>query len=139
MLIIILIIVILYTLILRKKLSRDKKEYIYYREIPSDDSPALVGKIIKGHTDGNDIISTILDLSYRGYIRIEKEKIKGREESVLYLERNYRVTDLKEHEMFLINQIFKNNDRILFNDYIKSKKFKQDFKAFDKMLERRKN
>lgn len=78
-------------------------------------------------------------MSYRGYIRIEKEKIKGREESVLYLERNYRVTDLKEHEMFLINQIFKNNDRILFNDYIKSKKFKQDFKAFDKMLERRKN
>lgn len=139
MLIIILIILILYTLILRKKLSRDQKEYIYYREIPSDDSPALVGKIIKGHTDGNDIISTILDLSYRGYIRIEKEKIKGREESVLYVERNYRVTDLKEHEMFLINQIFKNNDRIVFNDYIKSKKFKQDFKAFDKMLERRKN
>lgn len=137
MLVFILIIVIAYTFILRKKLLKDKMQYIYYRDIPSSDSPAFVGKIVKGHTDGNDIIATILDLNYRGYIRIETEEIKGKEKRVLYLEKSVRTTELQEHEMFLINKIFKNNSRVIFEDYIKSNKFKQDFKAFDKMLERR--
>ena len=137
MLVFILIIVIAYTFILRKKLLKDKMQYIYYRDIPSSDSPAFVGKIVKGHTDGNDIIATILDLNYRGYIRIETEEIKGKEKRVLYLEKRVRTTELQEHEMFLINKIFKNNSRVIFEDYIKSNKFKQDFKAFDKMLERR--
>lgn len=137
MLVFILIIVIAYIFILRKKLLKDKMQYIYYRDIPSSDSPAFVGKIVKGHTDGNDIIATILDLNYRGYIRIETEEIKGKEKRVLYLEKSVRTTELQEHEMFLINKIFKNNNRVIFEDYIKSNKFKQDFKAFDKMLERR--
>lgn len=137
MLVFILIIVIAYTFILRKKLLKDKMQYIYYRDIPSSDSPAFVGKIVKGHTDGNDIIATILDLNYRGYIRIETEEIKGKEKRVLYLGKSIRTTELQEHEMFLINKIFKNNSRVIFEDYIKSNKFKQDFKAFDKMLERR--
>lgn len=137
MLVFILIIVIAYTFILRKKLLKYKMQYIYYRDIPSSDSPAFVGKIVKGHTDGNDIIATILDLNYRGYIRIETEEIKGKEKRVLYLEKSVRTTELQEHEMFLINKIFQNNSRVIFEDYIKSNKFKQDFKAFDKMLERR--
>lgn len=137
MLVFILIIVIAYTFILRKKSLKDKMQYIYYRDIPSSDSPAFVGKIVKRHTDGNDIIATILDLNYRGYIRIETEEIKGKEKRVLYLEKSVRTTELQEHEMFLINKIFKNNSRVIFEDYIKSNKFKQDFKAFDKMLERR--
>lgn len=137
MLVFILIIVIAYTFILRKKLLKDKMQYIYYRDIPSSDSPAFVGKIVKGHTDGNDIIATILDLNYRGYIRIETEEIKRKEKRVLYLEKSVKTTELQEHEMFLINKIFKNNSRVIFENYIKSNKFKQDFKAFDKMLERR--
>lgn len=137
MLIFVLITVILYTYILRKKFFRNQNEYMYYRDIPSRDSPAFVGKIVKGHTDGNDIIATILDLNYRGYIRIETEKIKSKEKRVLYLEKSVKTTELQEHEMFLINRIFKNNTRIIFEDYIKSSKFKQDFKAFDKMLDRR--
>lgn len=137
MLVFILIIIIAYTFTLRKKLEKDKNQYIYYRDIPSNDSPALVGKIVKGHTDGNDIIATILDLNYRGYIRIETEEVKGKEKRVLYLEKTVKTTELQEHEMFLINKIFKNNNRVIFEDYIKSNKFKQDFKAFDQMLERR--
>ena len=137
MLVFVLIVVIAYTFLLRKKLLNDKEQYLYYRDIPSNDSPALVGKIVKGHTDGNDIIATILDLNYRGYIRITTEEIKGKEKRVLYLEKSVRTTELQEHEMFLINKIFKNNNRVIFEDYIKSNKFKQDFKAFDKMLERR--
>lgn len=137
MLRILLIIVIIYTYILRKKILQDKKKFLYYRDIPTNDSPALVGKIIKGHTDGNDIIATILDLTYRGYIRFATEEIKGKEKSVLYLEKSLQTTELKEYEMFLINQIFKGNYRVIFEDYITSSKFKQDFQAFDKMLERR--
>ena len=137
MIVFILIIVIVYTLILRKKFLKDKTEKIYYRDIPSKDSLAIVGKIVKGNVDGNDIIATILDLSYRGYIKIKTEKIKSKEKMVLYLDKDIRTTELQEHELFLIKQIFKNNNRILFDDYIKSSKFKQDFKTFDKMLERR--
>ena len=133
----VLIIVIVYALILRKKFLKDKTEKTYYRDIPSKDSPAIVGKTVKGHVDGNDIIATILDLSYRGYIKIKTEKIDGKEKMVLYLNNNLSITELQEHELFLIKQMFKNKNRTLFDDYIKSNTFKQDFKTFDKMLERR--
>lgn len=132
-----LIIVIVYALILRKKFLKDKTEKKYYRDIPSKDSPAIVGKTVKRHVDGNDIIATILDLSYRGYIKIKTEEIDGKEKMVLYLNNNLSITELQEHELFLIKQMFKNKNRTLFDDYIKSNTFKQDFKTFDKMLERR--
>lgn len=133
MLIFILIIMLIYALILRIILLKNTKQKTYYREIPSNDSSAYVGKIIKGNINGNDIISTILELSYKGYIRIEKEDNKR----VLYLQKDYKIIDLKEHELFLVKQIFKNNNKIIFEDYIKSSKFKTDFKTFDKMLDRR--
>ena len=137
MLILILVIFIVYTLLLRQKLLKNKPTYLYYREIPTNDTPAYVGKIIKGHIDGNDIIATILDLSYKKYIEIKTEIIKRKEKRVLYLKRNIKTLELQEHELFLINQIFKNDNRIIFDDYVKSLKFKKDFKAFDKMLDRR--
>ena len=133
----ILIIMIVYTLILSRVLLKNKREKRYYRDIPSDDSPAYVGKVIKGHVDGNDVIATILDLNYKGYIRIEIERIRGKEKRVLYLQKNAQSLDLKEYEMFIINQIFKTSDKIIFDDYIKSSKFKQDFKVFDSMMDRR--
>ena len=95
MLIFVLIVVIAYTLLLRKKLLNDKEQYLYYRDIPSNDSPALVGKIVKGHTDGNDIIATILDLNYRGYIRIATEEIKGKEKTILYLRKKNKKKRIK--------------------------------------------
>lgn len=131
----ILIVVIAYTFLLSKKLLQEKMEY--YREIPNNESPAIIGKMIKGHTDGNDIIATILSLQKNGYIRIEKEDIKGKEKKVLYLERNVSTTELKEHEIFLINRIFRNNSRVVFEEYIDNSNFKNDFKTFDKMLDRR--
>ncbi len=137
MIVTILIIMIVYTLIMSKTLLKNKKEKIYCRDIPSNDSPAFVGKIIKGHVDGNDLIATILDLTYKGYIRIEIERIKGKEKRVLYLQKNVKSLELKEYEIFIINQIFKTNEKIIFDDYIKSSKFKQDFKVFDSMMDRR--
>lgn len=135
MLVCVLIVVIIYTFILNKKLLHKKMEY--YREIPNKESPAIIGKIVKGHTDGNDIIATILDLHKREYIRIENEIINGKEKKVLYLDKNVKTTELKEYEIFLINRIFKNKSRVVFEGYIGDKNFKNDFKIFDEMLERR--
>ena len=137
MLIFILIILILYTIILKYFVFKKYIPYIYYREIPSKDTPAFVGKVTKGHVDGNDIIATILDLYYRGFINITSENIGGKNKKILQLQKNANTINLQEHELFLINQIFKNNYSIVFDDYINSKKFKNDFKAFDKMLDRR--
>ena len=134
---IILILIIIYSLILSKVFFKNEREKKYYRDIPTDDSPAYVGKVVKGHVDGNDLIATILDLSYKGYIKIEIERIRGKDKRVLVLQRNAESLELKEHEMFIINQIFKTSKRIVFDDYLKSPKFKQDFKVFDKMMDRR--
>ena len=137
MIVIVLIVILIYSLLLSIILFKNRKEKNYYRDIPTNDPPAYVGKIVKGHVDGNDLIATILDLSYNGYIRIEIERIRGKDKRVLCLQRNVQSLELKEHEMFIINQIFKTSNRIVFDDYIKSPNFKKDFKVFDKMMDRR--
>ena len=71
MLTIILIFLIVYSVVLKKIMSKENLQY--YRDIPSDDAPAYIGKIIKGHVNGNDIIATILDLKEKGYIEIKKK------------------------------------------------------------------
>lgn len=137
MLIFVFIALIIYTIVLRQFILKKNIPFIYYREIPSNDTPAYVGKVIKQHVDGNDIVSTILDLSNRGYINITTEKINGKTKTLLHLQKNPNDINLEEHEIFLLNQIFKNGYDVVFDDYINSKKFKSDFKAFDKMLERK--
>ena len=137
MLIFVFIALIIYTIVLRQFILKKNIPFIYYREIPSNDTPAYVGKVIKQHVDGNDIVSTILDLSNRGYINITTEKINGKTKTLLHLQKNPNDINLEEHEIFLLNQIFKNGYDVVFDGYINSKKFKSDFKAFDKMLERK--
>ena len=137
MLILIIIVLLFCIFILKRILKENRKTYIYYRQIPTKDSPAYVGKVLKGHTDGNDIISTILDLNMRGFIDISTKNINGKlRRELLYTGKN-KNTELEEHEIFLIDQLFKNSDKIILEDYISSDKFKCDFKAFDKMLDRK--
>ena len=126
-----------FSFIFNKVILKNKRQKFYYRDIPTNDSPAYVGKTIKGHVDGNDLIATILDLTRKGYIKIEIEQINNKDVRVLYLQKSAQSLELKEYELFIINQIFKKGDRIIFDDYIKSPKFKQDFKTFDKMMDRR--
>lgn len=130
-------ITIIYAVIFEYVRRKHKVQKFYYREIPTNDSPAYVGKIIKGHADGNDFIATLLDLTYRGYINIQQEKIRGLNKRVLYLQKRGSTLNLKEHELFIINQVFKQSDSVVFDDYVKSKNFKRDFKIFDKMLSKR--
>ena len=134
---VILVVLIIYAIIFEYIFRKHKIQKLYYREIPTNDSPAYVGKIIKGHADGNDFIATLLDLTYRGYINIQQEKIRGLNKRVLYLQKRGSTLNLKEHELFIINQVFRQSDRIVFDDYVKSKNFKSDFKIFDKMLNKR--
>lgn len=137
MLTFVLIVVIIFSIILKYTILKVEDKYFYYRDIPSNDSPAYIGKIVKGHIDGNDLIATILDLSYRKYIRIEEENIRGKNKKVLYLEKGGNTIELNEYELFILNKIFKNDRKVIFDDYIGSSKFKNDFKTFDDMLERR--
>ena len=139
MLIFITISLLICVFILNRMLKDNKAEYIYYREIPTLDSPAYVGKVVKGQTDGNDIISTILDLSNRGFIDISEKNINGKlKRELLYTGKN-KNTELEEHELFLIDQLFKCNNRIVLEDYISSKNLKRDYQAFDRILERKVN
>ena len=130
-------IIIIYAVIFEYVRRKHNVPKFYYREIPTNDSPAYVGKIIKGHADGNDFIAILLDLTYRGYIKIQQEKIRGINKRVLYLQKRGSTLNLKEHELFIINQVFRQSDRIVFDDYVKGKNFKRDFKIFDKMLSKR--
>ena len=135
---IVLIIIVLYSLTIRKLFLEKSESQTYIREIPTEDSPAYVGKIIKGHVDGNDIVATILDLSQKGYIKIYSEKNKfGKEEKVLELKEEMNSLKLQEHELFLVNRIFQNKNKVIFEEYVKSERFKLDFKAFDEMLSRK--
>lgn len=138
MLIALIILIIVYSSIIRKVFGKDKDKDTYIREIPSEDTPAYVGKVIKGHVDGNDIVATILDLSQKGYIKIYSEKNRlGREEKILELNEEFKGLELQEHELFLVNRIFKNKNKVVFEEYVKSKRFRLDFKAFDEMLTRK--
>ena len=136
--IIIIIILLVYIFLLKRILNKKRKEYIYFRKAPTQDSPAYVGKIIKGYVDGNDIISTILDLNMKGFIDIHERNINGKLKRVLSYTGKNKNTELEEHEIFLINQLFKDNDEIFLEDYISSDKLKNDFKTFERMLERKK-
>ena len=91
-----------------KSSINSKTKLDYYREIPSDESPAIVGYMVKNNCDGNDVVATLLDLNYRGYINIEYELIDGIEKSVISLTNKDRFMVLKDFESFLLDEIFKN-------------------------------
>ena len=134
---ILLVLIILYSFIIKKNINKNNSKVEYYREIPTSDNPAYVGKIIKGNLDGNDIVATILDLKYKGYIEIKEKTIKGKNRKILCLQKDFNdLMKLEEHELFLINQIFKNSKEVVFDDYVKNQNFKKNFKVFDKMIER---
>ena len=125
-----------YNIYINKKI-KDTANIVYLREPPSKDSPAYIGKVIKERADGNDIISTILDLNARKYIDIEIKLDGNKEKRILKNNSKNRILELEEHEQYLINRLFKKSDTIAFEDYINSSDFKRDFNTFDKILEKK--
>ena len=120
-----------------KSISNSKLKLDYYREIPSNESPAIVGYMIKGNCDGNDVVATLLDLNYRGYINIQYELIDGVEKSVISLTDKDRFMVLKDFENFLLDELFKNNEKVILDDYFSSHQFQEIFNPFGNMIKKR--
>ena len=131
-----LILLIEYICYLFQKYSqKDNKTINYYREIPSNESPAIVGLMIKKNVDGNDIIATLLDLCERGYITIEykddNNKIKIKDSG------KDRLMTLKDYENYLLDQIFSEENEVLLEDFINSSNFESTFKNIGNMIKKR--
>ncbi len=89
-------------------INTHKQEKIdYFRDIPSNENPAIVGLMVKGNVDGNDIIATLLDLSERGYIDIEYKIINDIEKCVIKESDKDRLLTLKDYENYLLDELFK--------------------------------
>lgn len=119
-------------------INKNKKDQIdYYRDIPSNENPALVGLMVKGNVDGNDIISTILDLWEKGYISVEYKMINDNQKCVLKDLGKDRFLALKDYENYLLDEIFKDSSEVIFEDFVNSPKFEIVFKNVGNMISKR--
>lgn len=81
----------------------------YYRELPSDISPAAVSYLMDYRLETRDLMATMVDLIRRGYVQIHHEKrSEGRKSSVEYKFRLLKsnTTGLLAHERELIAWFF---------------------------------
>lgn len=119
-------------------INTNKQEKIeYFRDIPSDENPALVGLMVKGNVDGNDIIATILDLWKKEYINVEYKIINGKQKCVIKDAGKDRFLVLKDYENYLLDELFKDNQEIILEDFINSPKFEIIFKNIGNMIKKR--
>ena len=112
--------------------TEDKIEY--YRDIPSNEAPAVIGLMVKENIDGNDIVATLLDLNTRGFIDITYD-INNR--SILRLTDKERFMVLKDYETYLLDQIFMGTNEVVFDDFVASDKFRQTFRVVGDMIKKR--
>lgn len=121
-------------------INTHKKEKVeYYRDIPSNENPAIVGMMIKGNVDGNDIVATILDLWEKEYINVEYKMIDGKQKCVIKDSGKERFLILKDYENYLLDELFKDNNEIILEDFVNSSKFEIVFKNVGNMIKRRVN
>ncbi len=65
----------------------------YYRMLPGNDPPAIVGYLVnKGRVSNLDFTATVLDLARRGYIHIKEESDGGKNRSTFAI-KNIRTAD----------------------------------------------
>lgn len=118
--------------------SSNKKNTIeYYRDIPSNENPALVGLMLKENVDGNDIVATILDLWQKGYISVDYRMIDNTQKCILKDSGKERFLILKDYENYLLDEIFKENSEVVFEDFVNSPKFEIIFKNVGNMIKKR--
>lgn len=134
----ILICIIFFINILIYLLSIKKEDKItYYRDIPSNESPAIIGLMVKENIDGNDIVATLLDLNKRGYINISYKYVGNVEKSIITLTDKERFISLKDYENYLLDEIFKDSNEVVFDDFVSSDKFRKVFKTVGEMIKKR--
>ena len=118
--------------------SINKEDKIdYYREIPSNEGAAIIGLMVKGNIDGNDIVATLLDLNKKGYVDISYKYVGDTEASILTLTDKERFLTLKDYENYLLDEIFKDSNEVVFDDFVSSDKFSKVFKIFGDMIKKR--
>lgn len=99
------------------------KNYIYYREPPSDIPPAVVGSLLSfGGFNKNFIKATIMDLIHRKIIEIEEVK-NGRRRDYLLKYKDKDKPTSKFEEILLNDILFDNKNEILMSSL--KKKFKK--------------
>lgn len=97
-----------------RKNGRDKdmpKTIIPLFNPPTNARPYLVGSLVDEQVDKQDIVGSIIDLAYRGYLKI-KEVEKDKNYELTKLEGKTNDSGLNEIETQLFNAIFKNGDVI---------------------------
>ncbi len=119
-------------------LNKDDK-IEYYREIPSEENPAIVGFMIKGNVDGNDVIATILDLWKKGYVDVEYKIINDKQQCIIKDGGKDRFLALKDYENYLLDELFKEKQEAVLEDFVSSPKFENIFKNVGNMIKRRGN
>lgn len=116
-----------------------KQEKIeYFRDIPSNENPAIVGLMVKGNVDENDIVATILDLWKKEYINVEYRIINGEQKCIIKDAGKDRFLILKDYENYLLDELFKENEVVL-DDFVNTSKFEIIFKNVGNMIKRRVN
>lgn len=78
---------------------------------PINTAPYMVGSIVDEQVDKQDIVGTIIDLAYRGYLKI-KEVEKNKNYELTKLEGKPGDSGLNSMEKDVMNAIFKNSDVI---------------------------
>lgn len=121
-------------------ISKNKQEKVeYFRDIPSNENPAIVGLMVKGNVDGNDIIATILDLWEKAYINVEYKMVDGKQKCVIKDAGKERFLILKDYENYLLDELFKEKQEVILEDFVNSSKFEMIFKNIGNMIKRRVN
>lgn len=109
----------------------------YLTEPPSDLRPAVVGTLVDEKADTRDVLSTVIDLSQRGYVVIEETRTKGLFGLGGSSEHTFKRTDkpldnLHSYERKIMNKVFKGKlERSL--DSLKNK-FHKDLPGLKKGL-----
>jgi hypothetical protein len=97
----------------------------YLSEPPSDLPPAIVGTLLDEKADLQDVLSTLIDLSHRGYMVIEEDRTEGifglgGRSEFTFKRTDKSLGDLRSYESALVRAIFSNRmDRSM--DSLKNK------------------
>ena len=112
----------------------------YYRELPSDATPAVVSFLMNFRVEPRDLMATLIDLVRKKHVSVEKQKKpsgKKKEDFVFRLKRQDR-EELQPHEQSLVEWLFDelgNNGLLSLADLKKTAKETKSAKAFRKRWE----
>lgn len=106
----------------QQKYSKVKKTIIAQYEPPDNLPPLEIGALVDAQVQPRDITAVIIDLAYRGYIKIKEEMSKGifgvkRKYTLIKTEKfSLKNNDLKDYEESLCSAFFNSKDEVQIDD-----------------------